>query len=95
MAYEPRMQKAHTNGDDNHSLVELKISEIFSSIRNEGELSRKNAWIEFYTKRSNRKRLSLISVIALSMDMSDINITAYYLTKFLSSWVSQRQKSKP
>lgn len=75
--------KAHTNGDDDHPLVALQISEIVSSIRKEGELSRKNAWIEFYTKRSNRKRLFLISVIALSMNMSGISIKAYYLTKVL------------
>ncbi|KAJ9156582.1 Hexose transporter [Pleurostoma richardsiae] len=75
--------KAHTNGDEQHPLVPSQVSEIIESIELEKEINKKNAWVEFYTKRSNRKRLFLICVIALSMNMSGISITAYYLTKVL------------
>lgn len=75
--------QAHTNGNEQHPLVISQLSEIVESIELERSVNKKNAWANLYTKRSNRKRLFLITVIAASMNFCGISVTAYYLSKVL------------
>lgn len=77
--------KYHANGDENHPIVNLEISEMLESLQNVGLNSPKTMFnvMELFATRSDRYRMMLIIWFAWMSQFSGNNIASYFLPSML------------
>lgn len=75
------LAKYHTNGDEEHPLIQVEYEQIFYALENEKQHSKTgpSAFLEFVKTNANRRRLLIIIAAPAMQTISGNGIISYYL----------------
>lgn len=76
--------KYHAGGDNDSKLVDFEMAEISAQLALERE-SKQTSYMEFLRTKPNRKRLFLVVMVTVNMQLSGNGLVSYYLNLVLNS----------
>ncbi|KAH6695623.1 hypothetical protein F5X68DRAFT_272897 [Plectosphaerella plurivora] len=77
--------KYHANGDESDPIVEFEYTQIKEAILHDAQWKRQSSYLDFIRTKPNRRRLIIVTLCGLFLEISGNGLVQYYLHAVLNS----------